>query len=634
MKGFRPQHEFNEKDEIAKIRKSSKEEIINQAIKFHLQGNISEAAKYYEYLLDHGFNDPRVFSNYGVIFKQTGKVDKAIELLNKSIILFPGIAETHSYLGSFLKDLGKFKEAEVSIRKAIEIDPNYAMAYSNLGNVLRDSGKLQDAETSQRKAIEIDPKLEGAHSNLGIILKDLGKLREAEISIRKAISINPNYAMAHCNLGSILKDIGKLQEAEISTRKAIEINSNYAMAHCNLGSILKDLGKLKEAEISTRKAIEISSNYAMAHSNLGSILIYLGKLKEAEISIRKAIEIDANLSRHYFVLSTLKSSEDNKVWQDLLFSESVLKNKIPNEKVDIYFARANKLHREGRYSESANYLQLANNIKLSLNPSNSDTLIERSKALCLESDEHDFKCKDDSSYPQSIFIVGMPRSGSTLAESIITMNNDVDDLGEVNILEESFLEWKKLGRINHKCSLAELYFKKVNAIKNQGKITTNKFLGNYQYAGIIINQINNAKIIHCFRHPLDNILSIYRAHFAKGNQYASSLHECSRIYLSQEEIMAQYKKRFRSKIYDLNYDLLVTKPNNEIRKLINWLGWEWNDSYLSPHLNTRSVRTASSVQVRSPINSESIGVWKNYIDMLKPAIEGLESNKKNKIYSS
>ena len=159
----------------------------------------------------------------------------------------------------------------------------------------------------------------------------------------------------------------------------------------------------------------------------------------------------------------------------------------------------------------------------------------------------------------------------------------------------------------------------------QGKelvnLATDKNLYNYLYAGIIAKQIPKAKIIHCFRNPLDNILSIYREHFAKENEYSSSLVDCARVYLDQEEVMTEYKNRFRSKIYDLNYDLLVSDPNKEIKSLISWLGWEWDDSYLTPHLNPRSVSTASNIQVRSPINTNSIGGWKNYQDMLKPAIE-------------
>ena len=152
-------------------------------------------------------------------------------------------------------------------------------------------------------------------------------------------------------------------------------------------------------------------------------------------------------------------------------------------------------------------------------------------------------------------------------------------------------------------------------------ITTNKWLYNYQYAGIIARHIPNAKIIHCHRNPLDNILSIFRAHFDTGNAYSTSLVDCANVYLDQEELMTEYKNRFESKIYDFNYDSLVSNPKEEIKSLINWIGWEWQESYLSPHLNARSIKTRSNVEVRSSINSKSIGGWKNYKDMLKPAIE-------------
>ena len=564
-----------------KLSKSSKEQIINQAIKFHLKGNILEAAKYYQYCINKGFNDHIVFSNYGAI----------------------------------LQDLGKFKEAELSYRKAIELKPDYAEAYSNLGNTLKDLGKFKDAELSYCKAIELKPDYAKAHSNLGIIFKKLGKSEDAELSYRKAIELKPDYAEAHSNLGVLLNDLGKLQDAELSYRKAIEIKPDYAEAHYNLGNLLKELGKLQDAELSYRKAIEIKPDYAEAHYNLGNILRDLGKLKEAELSYRKAIEINPNYVKAYYSLSLLKYSDKNMRWKNKLFSESILNKKSQKEQIDIYFARANILHKEKKYEESSRNLKLANKLKLDIKPSELNKLLSKSQALIIESNKKEINKKEHRNSSESIFIVGMPRSGSTLLESILSMRNDVYDLGEINILEESFLECKKS---KQEINLAELYEKKVNN-KTELNITTNKWLYNYQYAGIISRHIPNAKIIHCYRNPLDNILSIYRTHFAKGNEYSSSLVDCAKVYLDQEAIMTLYKDRFRSKIYDLNYDLLVNEPNKEIHSLISWLGWEWNDSYLSPHLNKRSVSTASNVQVRSKINSKSIGGWRNYQDMLKPA---------------
>ena len=443
-------------------------------------------------------------------------------------------------------------------------------------------GKISKAANYYQNFINQGLKDHRIFSNYGVILEDLGKRQEAEVSYRKAIEIEPDFAEAYSNLGNILKDFGKLQDAELPYRKAIQLNPNLAEAHFNLGILLRDLGKLNEAELSLRKAIALKPDFAEA----------------------------------YFSLSTLQYSNENKIWKDQLFSDSILKNKSQKNLVNFYFARANILHKEKNYEDSSKFLKLANQIKLILHPSKADSLINKSKVLLIESDKQEINQKEYTESPKSIFIVGMPRSGSTLLESILNMSNDVYDLGEINILEESFIEYKKS---KQDLNLAELYEEKINN-KTELDITTNKWLYNYQYAGIIARHIPNAKIIHCFRHPLDNILSIYRANFSKGNEYSSSLVDCAKVYLDQEEIMTEYKNRFRSKIYDLNYDCLVSNPKQEIKSLISWLGEEWNDSYLEPHLNPRPVSTASSVQVRSPINSKAIGGWKNYEDMLKPSI--------------
>jgi len=417
---------------------------------------------------------------------------------------------------------------------------------------------------------------------------------------------------------------GNISEATKYYQYIINQDFNDHRVFSNYGTILQGLGKLQEAELLYRKAIELNPNLAEAHYNLGNILRDLGNLKEAELLYRKAIELDPNLVEAYYSLSLIQYSDENKIWQDQLFSENILINKSKNNQVNIYFARANILHKEKKYDESSRYLQLANKLKLILQPSNAESLINQSKVLLIESNKKDINQEEKINHPQSIFIVGMPRSGSTLLESILSMSNDVYDLGEINILEESFIEYKKS---KQEINIAKLYEEKVR-FKTDLNITTNKWLYNYQYAGIIAKNIPNVKIIHCFRNPLDNILSIYRKHFSIGNQYSSSLIDSANIYLDQDKIMNEYKNRYRSKIYDLNYDLLVSDPNNEIKSLISWLGWNWDDSYLTPHLNSRSVSTASSVQIRSPINSTSIGGWKNYKEILKPAIEILTQTKK------
>ncbi|WP_269606561.1 tetratricopeptide repeat protein [Prochlorococcus marinus] len=274
--------------------KLSKEQIINQAFKFHAEGNILEAIKYYKYFIDQGFSDYRVFSNYGGLLLSCGKPQEAELSTRKAIELKPDFADAHLNLGSILRDLGKSKEAELSTRKAIELKPQSADAHLNLGSIFKDLGKLQEAELSTRKAIELKPDLADAHLNLGNILRDLGRLQEAELSTRKAIELKPDLADAHLNLGNILRDLCQLEQAEIYQRKAIEIKPDSANAYASLGNVLRDLGKLEQAEIYQRKAIELNPDFANAYSNLGLILIDLAKSKEAEIHIIKANKIEPN----------------------------------------------------------------------------------------------------------------------------------------------------------------------------------------------------------------------------------------------------------------------------------------------------------------------------------------------------
>ena len=214
MKGFGDQSKKSDKKT-----KPSKEQIINQAIQFHLEGNIPEALKYYQYCINQGFNDHRVFSNFGAI----------------------------------LQGLGKLEEAEISYRKAIELKPDFADAYCNLGVILKNIGKLKEAEISYRKAIKIKPDFADAHYNLGNILKDLGKSREAEILYRKAIELKPDFAKAHYNLGGILSDLKNLDNAMSSYYIASKLGMDYNLCQVGIGKILLKKGNHAKGLIKIKK---------------------------------------------------------------------------------------------------------------------------------------------------------------------------------------------------------------------------------------------------------------------------------------------------------------------------------------------------------------------------------------------
>ena len=609
------------------------EEIINQAFKFHSEGKIAEASKYYQYFIDQGFSDPKVFSNYGII----------------------------------LQNLGRLKEAESFYRKAIKINPNFANAYSNLGNVLRNLGILQEAELYTRKAIEIKPNFANAYLNLGSILRDLGNLQEAELYTRKAIKINPNFVNAHLNLGSIFKDLGKFQDAQISYRKAIELNPNFADANLNFGALLKDLGKFQEAEIFTRKAIELKPDFAEAYSNLGNILIYLEKFQEAEIFTRKAIELKPNCENSYFNLfrnyeeinNLEKLKETLKEFKDI--------DSIKNE-LFLFDARLNFRNNEHKIAKelidniSPQWLeQITNNQKIiywSYKAFIEDKVGNYDTAyFCFEKSQNDpyykrFRKESYLNYIDSykksiinkkiivshfndgiedsnlVFLIGFPRSGTTLLDTILRSHADIEVIEEQPLIKTI----EKLIHVNHNTKIENLYdisydtktilrrkyFELLRKYSNKKvSLKIDKMPLNTVPLPLITLLFPNAKIIFTHRHPYDTVLSCFQQHFKPNEAMANlvSLQSSSVIYDQVMNGWDLYQKNLPLNFITSKYERLIEDFDSQIIKILEFLGVEWDENirhYRKTALGRGKINTPSFSQVVQPLYKSSIKKWKNY----------------------
>ncbi len=266
------------------ISQNSKEQLMNKAFKFHSQGNILEAAKYYQYFINQGFKDHRVFSNYGTI----------------------------------LKNDGNLQDAELYSRKAIELNPNFAEAHSNLGNTLKDLGRPKEAEIAYRKAIELKPEFANAHSNLGTILIDLGKLKEAELYTRKAIELNPNFAEAYLNLGTIFKDLGKSKKALDSYIKVIEINPRISNIYTSITSLLRDSDISQLNQSNLQNALNILLSKAdIPHEELFRAFNYYYK-KELQ-KVKKGL--DSSFSEEELFIFFINSKLVIKALKQIIFKD-------------------------------------------------------------------------------------------------------------------------------------------------------------------------------------------------------------------------------------------------------------------------------------------------------------------------
>ncbi len=477
---------------------------------------------------------------------------------------------------------------------------------------------LEEAKNIYEELYRLNIKNPMIHFNYGLLLESTNNYKKATEVYLNAINTFPNDPNFYNKLALVKKNQGHYKEAEMLFFKTIEKDNFFENGYINLGNLYIDLKNNKKAEEIYRKILKINPYSELGNLNLGTILVDKGELEEAKELFLKTIKINPRSANAFFSLSKFKEINNNKSFKKDLFSDELLKNQNELAKTNIFFARSNINHLEKNFIDSKKNLMLANRIKLKIFKSDAEKRIyftnhvyEKHSKNKINSDYHPNK----SSY---LFIVGMPRSGSTLVESIISQSNNVFDLGETEALPHSYKNWLHNQRNE---SLLDIYNRAIKFDSIDYQNITDKNLSNYSLVPVILDQIKSSRIIHCYRNPLDNILSIYRANFIGGYSYSSCLIDSSKVLLNSQKIMNLYKKLFPKFIYSVNYDLLVNNPESEIKKLTDWLNFEWDEKYLSPHLNKRSVSTTSKIQVRYPINNKSLSGWKNYEDLLQPAIE-------------
>ncbi|WP_197463257.1 tetratricopeptide repeat protein [Prochlorococcus sp. MIT 1306] len=290
MAGFGEQKEKKENQRLNKS-ESRGEALHKEAVNFHMQGDIKNAEILYRQAIKIGFLHEAIFSNLGVICKNSDRQEEAITLYEKAIEIRPDHPDAYSNLGNLHKELGNLDQALTSTLKSLELKPDNPDALINLGGIYKELGTLDQALTSTLKSLELKPDNPTALINLGGIYQDLGNLDQALASTLKSLELKPDNPTAHMNLGGIYQELNKLNQALASTLKSLELKPNNPDALMNLGSLYKDLGKPEQALTSTLKSLELKPNNHTAYINLGVIYQDLGNLDQALASTLKSLEL-------------------------------------------------------------------------------------------------------------------------------------------------------------------------------------------------------------------------------------------------------------------------------------------------------------------------------------------------------
>ena len=617
-------------------------------------------------------NNSKFYSNRGEMFRILGKLDDAIEHGLKAVSLDSKDPAAHSNLGIAYYDNKDYDNAKKCQKKALKLSPEFAPALNNMGSILRQEKDKEGALRYYRKVLSYSPNHLESINNMGALLTELERADESVQVLLKAINLKPDYAEAHCNIGCAFLVLENLDKALIGFKQALKFRPDYAEAHEGLAKLYREQGNLDEAEASAKRALEIAPDRAESYCLLGNLYtekgfpelaeeafekarsldnslpgIYLGtgqllmqqgKLDESEQSFLKAIELDPESIAGRLSLAQLKKTEEGDANMKALLDDAKQIDTMPEPKaMSLHFALG-KVYEDTKQYDLAfpHFLEACRLKRKRFNYSveeNDQSVINIANFYNPEYLESMKGAGDKSDTP--IFVLGMPRSGTTLTETIIASHPDVHGAGELPDL---------LGLANHPfeacterypaglqglspddiTALGARYVKGLKERNHDAKHITDKMPANFFGVGFIHTILPNAKIVHINRNPIDTCLSCFTRMFNSGQYHTYNLTELGLYYRNYHKLMEHWRKALPAGSFlDLQYEELVTDKENQTRKLIEFCGLEWDDACLESHKNTRSIRTASVTQVRQPVYTSSIERWKRYDTFLEPLIKAL-----------
>jgi tetratricopeptide (TPR) repeat protein len=623
--------------------------IINQLVALYNQGHFSLVVENCQRLVSQ-FPDAFIIWNIlGAASKGLGRVEEASKAFMKVVKLNPAYADGYNNLGVSLHEQGKFESAVIAYKKAISIKPNYAEACNNLGNTLLEQGEPDGAISSYRKAIFIDSNYAEANYNMGVALSSANKPEEAILAYNNAISIKPNYPEAYCNLGNAHKEIGKLNEAIDLYRNAISINPNFAQAHNNLGKVFQEQDKLELAMEAYKKATSIDLEYSEAWTNGAEALEKWNKLEELDDWLKQAHRnfkvVPSDIS--YFQSKFFWRMKERKEALKLL-STIDLKTVSENRKQGFLNLKAKCFESSKNFSKAYDCFfemnLLAKKSDTYLN-SNSDKFFANTKnqleqlKLRLTSGATDTEDNDVTISP--VFLVGFPRSGTTLMDTILRSHSKIEVLEEKPTVVAAKAAIRKNGynEIHNNIFPIDILSEAKSAyVKEFRKYIKSSYTNSVYIDKLplnlievpLINQLFPAtKFILALRHPFDTILSCWMQDF-EINAAMANMVDLDRIvdlYCIAMETFKICRSEYNLNVHTIRYEDLLEDLKGESSALLTFLDltWETNmEDYRATALKRGRINTPSYSQVSQPIYKEAKYRWVNYKEYLDKYSDQIE----------
>ena len=604
------------------------------------KNQFEEAEKLLRSVIERAPDYPSAQENLGTVLLNMGKSEEALIPLQAAIELKPNSASTFFKLGGALKNLGRDEAGDAALKHAANLSPTQASLEK--ATKLFVEGKYREAETLAKELVNFNPRDVNAGLLLARVAIHARAYDDAEKLLRKVLEIAPRFIIAWHDLGAALNEQGKEEEAIVVLKEALSHDTQNASTHYFYAAALAKAGRTEDAADSYRTAIEIEPKLAGAHVGLGHVLKTLGDQEGGIASYRAGIALRPNLGEIYFSLSNLKtfrfSDEEiddmiERIVQPSLDSESIahfafslgkaFEDKKDYDQAFEYYSQGNQEHRKN----------------ISYDPVQTEVAHRKMKETF--SEEFFSRIKETqpgSQDPAPIFIVGLPRSGSTLLEQILASHSLVDgtsELPDLGIVSQMIAD-KQKGRSfpggilemndTEITSLGQEYLRRTERHRRGAPFFTDKMPNNFAHVGLLHAILPNAKIIDARRHPLDSCIGCFKQHFARGQTFTYDLFELGEFYLEYDGLMKHWNEVLPNKVLRVQYEDVVDNLDKEVRRILDYCGLPFEEGCVNFHETKRSVRTASSEQVRQPIYNQSVDTWKRFeshIDDLKETLEPL-----------
>jgi tetratricopeptide (TPR) repeat protein len=588
------------------------DQLFHAGLARHRAGDAGGAARFYQAVLQRAPHHAEALHLLGLTHAQAGNPAQARALIARALALAPRHAEAHYNLGNVLRQLGDTAEAMASWRRALALDPTLVKAHYNLGSALHHAGETEAAVVAYRAALHVQPRHADAQANLGTALMQLGRPREALAPLQAALQLSPD-ADAQVALAGCLIALGGFGSALAATETAIRLAPDNSRAWQQHGQVLHELGRADAALDAFARAVALAPQSPEPLVALAGAQQDYGAGEAARTSIAQALALDPAHSFAWALYGGLKRFSPGD--PDIARLETLAGTAIGEDLIRVEFTLAKALMDAGAHDPAFDWLNRANMHHRARITYDVNADLARLAPAC--------PAQAGTSQARPIFIVGMPRSGTTLVEQILASHPGVHAGGEMKHLDLVLME--HFAGAPDPAQIAALDAPLLDRLARDyctraaaplGLRVTDKMPSNFRHAGLIHRLFPHATIVHCRRDPRDTCLSIYATHFAAGQDFAYDLGELGAYYRGYRDLMAQW--RAIVPMVEIDYEALVADLEGEARLLVAACDLPWDSSCLDFHRTARSVRTASVNQVRQPLYGTSVERWRPYARHLEP----------------